>query len=101
MKIIRQTNLWCYDTVKNHDKVYNVYLSEDNGNYQVYVQYGRRGASFQHHEKMRTCAEWAAQDCFNDWVRAKTSKGYKVTDKLTYVQEDLNALSGYYGFNFI
>ena len=81
MQVILKTNLWYIGGTS--DKVYQVTLARnDEGNYVLTAQWGRRGNSLQSQTKGVYENQWRATRDFRYLVASKTQKGYMVTEKV-------------------
>jgi predicted DNA-binding WGR domain protein len=79
MTILR-SHLWFF--AGTSDKVYIVTLLLTNGVYSLHAQWGRRGKTMQSQVKGNYYSEWTARREFHTLVASKTSKGYRVTEKV-------------------
>lgn len=77
-----EIRLWCYQPEKNHDKLYDLYLSENNGKFDVFCMYGRRGAELIMHVKAEGVEKEKATKVFSDLKRQKLNKGYKPVEQV-------------------
>jgi len=76
-----QRSIFLYYQEAGSDKVYHVYLEEQDGGYTVNFAFGRRGSSLQTGTKTKIPVGLdAAEAIFEKLVKEKTAKGYSQTE---------------------
>lgn len=73
------SHLFYYSEDGNSDKEYIVFLEDnEDGTFDVYALYGRRGSATNRTDKVTKGQEYYARREYNDLIREKVKKGYRV-----------------------
>lgn len=78
MITVERMHLWCFDSYKNSDKVYNIELQYDPASnlYDLYFEYGRRGKTLITGTKLKRVSKMRAESAMRNLSRQKINKGY-------------------------